>query len=218
LKLTAADRGPKLVGRQTGYVVGLLLLASGIYAVLVGAGVFQAFQSRSALRGAVFAGLILLVVGGLQFIPWSASAQRSMINAVGFAVLGLVLMVGGAYLFGTSQFSGAKLAAGCVLIAASALIPILGWPSLTKALLVYGYAARIPVAIIMYFAIAGNWGTHYDGLPPNFPEMAFLPKFLLLGVLPQMIIWIAFTVIVGMLFGSITAAIARRGKTVAPAT
>jgi hypothetical protein len=55
-------------------------------------------------------------------------------------------------------------------------------------------------------------------LPPNFPKGGFLATFFMAGVLPQMIIWIAFTVIVGMLFGGVAAAIARRGKAVVPAT
>lgn len=178
--------------------------------------------SRDAGGGFAIVGIVWLpVIFGIYFalkLAGAGAGPSSLGKAFGFTGLGLVLIVGGLYLFGTSQFSGAKLAAGCVLIAAAALAPILGWPSLTKTLLAYGYAARIPVAIIMYFALAGNWGTHYDGLPPNLPEMSFWTKYVGIGLIPQLIGWIAFTVIVGMLFGSITAAIARRGKTVAPAT
>ena len=178
--------------------------------------------SRAAGGGFAIIGIVWLpVVFGIYFalkLTGAGAGPSSFGKAFGFTGLGLVLIVGGLYLFGTSQFSGAKLAAGCVLIAAAALAPILGWPTLTKTLLAYGYAARIPVAIIMYFALAGNWGTHYDGLPPNLPEMSFWTKYVVIGLIPQLIAWIAFTVIVGMLVGSITAAIAGRGKTVAPAT
>lgn len=178
--------------------------------------------SRAAGGGFAIVGIVWLpVVFGIYFalkLAGAGAGPSSLGKAFGFTGLALVLMVGGGYFFGTAQFSGAKLAAGCVLIAAAALVPILGWPSLTKTLLAYGYAARIPVAIIMYFAIAGNWGTHYDGLPPNFPEMSFWPKYIVIALIPQLIAWIAFTVIVGMLVGSITAAIARRGRSVAPAT
>jgi hypothetical protein len=163
----------------------------------------------------------LPIVFGIYFalkLAGAGARPASLGRAFGFTALGLLVMVAGGYLFGTSQFSGAKLAAGCVLIAVSAITPLLGWPSLGKTLLAYAYAARIPVVIIMFFAIQGSWGTHYDGPPPDFPEMGFLPKFFLIGFLPQMILWIAFTVIVGSLVGAITAAIARRGRSVAPAT
>ena len=87
-----------------------------------------------------------------------------------------------------------------------------GWPGLFRVLVAYGYAARIPVAILMFFAYQGNWGTHYDGLPPGAPVLSLWPKYFLFGVLPQIIAWVAFTVLVGSLFGGIAAALARRGK------
>jgi hypothetical protein len=62
----------------------------------------------------------------------------------------------------------------------------------------------------MLVAILGNWGTHYDVAPPNFPAMAPLSKWLLIGLLPQMTIWIWFTVVVGSLFGILAGAMARR--------
>ena len=87
------------------------------------------------------------------------------------------------------------------------------WPSLFRALLAYGFAARIPVTIIMFFAIRGAWGTHYDGPPPGFPEgVPWFTKFLLIGAMPQLIVWIAFTVVVGTLFAGIAVAVTQRGK------
>lgn len=82
------------------------------------------------------------------------------------------------------------------------------WPALFKTLLAYGYAARIPVAILMLVAIKGNWGTHYD-VPPdaNFPAMHWLAKWFWIGAIPQLVDWIAFTMIVGSLFGAITVAV-----------
>ena len=102
-----------------------------------------------------------------------------------------------------------------MLLAAAALIPLAGWATLTKTLIAYGYAARIPVAIVIFFAIRGNWGTHYDGPPPNFPPMGFWPKYILIGLLPQLILWITFTVITGSLFGIAAVAIrAARGRSI----
>ncbi len=137
-----------------------------------------------------------------------ASAGR----AVGFAFLGLLVLAGGGYLAATSQFqSTPKLVGGLVLMAAAA-IQLPAWPSLAKTLLAYGYLARIPVAIVMIFAIGGNWGTHYDAPPPNFPEMGFWPKYLLIGLLPQLIFWVVFTVISGSIFGTVATALLRRGR------
>ena len=101
------------------------------------------------------------------------------------------------------------------------LIPILGvlalgaavflmrktWPALYSTLVSYGLAARIPVVVLMFFAIMGNWGTHYDGPPPNFPETGPFVEWFLTGLFPQLTFWIAFTIIVGMLFGGVAAAL-----------
>ena len=178
--------------------------------------------SREPGGGGAIVGISWLpIIFGIYFalkLAGAGAGPASLGKAFGFTVLGLLLMVGGGFLAASSLTGGPKLAAAFVLIAVAAVVPLLGWPSLAKTLLAYGYAARIPVLIIMFFALRGGWGTHYDGLPPNLPKGGFMATFFMVGVLPQMIIWIAFTVIVGMLVGSITAAIGRHGKTVAPAT
>jgi hypothetical protein len=48
----------------------------------------------------------------------------------------------------------------------------------------YGLAARIPVVVVMFLAMAGNWGTHYDyvGAPEPF-QMALWPRILPLNLL-----------------------------------
>ena len=78
-----------------------------------------------------------------------------------------------------------------------------GWPALGKVELIYGLAARIPVAILMFIAMAANWGTHYEQGPPGFPQMSLISKWFLIGLMPQLTLWIAFTVIVGSLFGGL---------------
>jgi hypothetical protein len=70
-------------------------------------------------------------------------------------------------------------------------------------------AARVPVALVMLAAMVGNWGTHYDVAPPEFPAMGVMAKFLLIGLVPQFTIWIAYTLILGMLFGGLALAVAR---------
>jgi hypothetical protein len=77
-------------------------------------------------------------------------------------------------------------------------IAYLAWPAAGTALLAYAGAARGFVAVVMALAIAREWGTHYDAVPPGFPYMARLPRFLLIGLLPQMTIWVGLTVAIGV--------------------
>jgi hypothetical protein len=44
---------------------------------------------------------------------------------------------------------------GLLVIVAAAALQFPAWLALFKVLLAYGYAARIPVAIVMFFAIRG---------------------------------------------------------------
>ena len=123
--------------------------------------------------------------------------------ALGFAVIKLGIVVAG-------QASLLALIVMTTAIAIGAAIAWSGWPELGKTMLVYAYAARIPVVVIMLLAFAGNWGTHYDGLPPGVPEMGLMQKWVVFAVLPQMTTWIAIAVLVGGVFGSIAGAIAMR--------
>jgi hypothetical protein len=66
-------------------------------------------------------------------------------------------------------------------------------------LVVYAILARLPVVVIMAFAIFRRWGTHYDAPPPGFPALVPMPRWLWTGVLPQSTIWIAFTLALGMI-------------------
>ena len=78
------------------------------------------------------------------------------------------------------------------------------WLNLAKTLLLYGLAARIPVIIIMGLAIHGNWGTHYDAFQGNLIHATPMMKFLLGGVLTQLIWWVLiWTLGSGMLTGMI---------------
>jgi hypothetical protein len=87
----------------------------------------------------------------------------------------------------------------------SLFVAFRGWPALARTLFAYGLAARLPVVLIMLFAIFGNWGTHYELGAPGFPDMGPLPKWLWIGVLPQMTFWMAFTVIIGGFVGGLAA-------------
>lgn len=112
-------------------------------------------------------------------------------------------------------------AAFAVMIVASLIalaVAYYGSGSLGRVLLTYGLAARIPVILVMLVAILGNWGTHYDVLPPGAPEMGVWTKWFVIGVVPQLTLWIAFTVAVGALFGGVALVVAeRRQAAVRPA-
>ena len=73
-------------------------------------------------------------------------------------------------------------------------------------LLAYAYAARIPVAMVMALATWADWQTHYSAaaLGESKLEMYFLAAFI-----PQLVWWVAFTVVVGSLFGTLATAMVR---------
>jgi hypothetical protein len=96
--------------------------------------------------------------------------------------------------------------------AAGAVVAYLGWPQLGRVNGAYGFAARIPVAVVMLVAMAAKWGTHYELGAPGLPEMEFFTKWVTIGLIPQLVLWIAFTIIVGCLFGSIAAAVRARAR------
>ena len=109
-------------------------------------------------------------------------------------------------------FRIAVMGAGCIV---ATLVGLRAWPALGRTLLAYGLAARIPVVVVMLLAILGGWGTHYELGPPSFPQMAALPKWFWIGLLPQLTLWIAFTVSIGGLVGGLTAL--AMGRRAAPA-
>ena len=96
---------------------------------------------------------------------------------IGFAVLGLV--VAGVTFLSVPAFSrylaesasvGRTIsrplgnAIGCLL--AIVILHRGAWPTFFKTILGYAFASRIPVLIVMFIAMLGNWGTHYElGLP-----------------------------------------------------
>jgi hypothetical protein len=140
-------------------------------------------------------------------------AGRAIIHGLlGIVVIILVSIL--AYLLRVGYYM--QMVTFCLVFATAAAIQYPVWPSLFKTLLAYGYAARIPVVILMFFAMRGNWGTHYDAVPPESPAAMFSlwPKYFWLAFLPQMIAWVGFTIWAGSLFGSIATAIVHRRKLV----
>jgi heme exporter protein D len=173
-----------------------------------------------------------LAVVGISWLPFlfgpyfalklarSGHGASSVWKAFGLSLLGLAVMIVGGFVGFAPQlkFPGREIL-GILLVVLGPTLVTLGWPALFKVLVVYGYAARIPVAIVMLFALRGHWGTHYDALPPNYSgPTSFFGQYLVMAFLPQMVVWIAFTVLMGALVGSIVAALVFRGKTMPAAT
>lgn len=165
------------------------------------------FFSREAGGAGAVVGIVWLVpIFGIYFairLNQAAHGPISRGRAIGFAVAALLAEV--VLVFVISKLS-TTIVATVVLVNLASFLPLLiayrGWPELGKVGAIYGLAARIPVAILMFVAMAANWGTHYELGPPGFPEMNLVSKWFVIGLLPQLSLWIAFTVIVGSLFGS----------------
>ncbi|PYT02382.1 MAG: hypothetical protein DMF60_21505 [Acidobacteria bacterium] len=135
---------------------------------------------------------------------------RRTAKAVGYAFTGLVILLLVYYSFLPRLTVGFPqiLIFIWLAMAIPAAIQLLGWPELFKTLLAYGLASRIPVVIVMFFAMRGDWGTHYDfvGMPEQF-QMPLWPRFFWLAFFPQLIFWVAFTILMGSLTGSIAFAL-----------
>jgi hypothetical protein len=134
-------------------------------------------------------------------------------KAIGFAVAALLLtFLGGFVAFQGPPGSSKIWPATLIIVMASAAV-FLGWPALAKSLLAYGYAARVPVALVMFFAIQNHWGTHYDVLPPNYVGPTdFWGLYLHIALVPQLVFWINYTMVIGALLGTIFGAVVGRKK------
>ncbi|MGH9344496.1 MAG: hypothetical protein ACRD19_12130 [Terriglobia bacterium] len=183
------------------------------------------FNASAGGGGAIVGISWLPIIFGPYFAWKLATAGESpekMGRAAAFWVLGLiVLAVGGFIAFSTISHPSIVTIIGFLLMLVAACIPRLGWRSLGNVLLAYAFAARIPVLIVMFFAMRGNggagWGTHYDVVPPTFAHASFGTRFFDFALVPQMTLWIGWTVIVGSLLGIILVAIAHPGRRTAPA-
>jgi hypothetical protein len=69
----------------------------------------------------------------------------------------------------------------------------------------------------MLVAMLANWGTHYELGPPELPPRGLFTKWLVIGLVPQLTLWIGFTMVVGAIFGSVAAMIGGRARSGGPA-
>jgi hypothetical protein len=178
-----------------------------------------ALFSRAAGGGGSLVGISWLVPVFGAWFGWklgrAGERPASLWRALGLTVLALVILPVSGFLaakLGVPQVSLKTLLIYAVVSIAGLIVALRAWPALGRTLLVYGLAARIPVALVMLAAILGSWGTHYDVAPPDFPAMSAVNKWLIIGLLPQLTIWLWFTNVIGGLFGIVAGAIARRGR------
>lgn len=180
------------------------------------------FFSREAGGAGAIVGIVWLVpVFGVYFarkLRAAGEVPAGAGKALGFPFLGLLLFVGVVMAAGALKLPfRAVIGMMAVVSLIAAALAYRGWPGLGRVLLAYGLAARIPVAIVMLIAMMANWGTHYELGPPSMEEMSLVPKWVLIGLLPQLTIWIAFTVVVGMIFGGVAALVGGRARAGGPA-
>jgi hypothetical protein len=177
-----------------------------------------ALFSREAGGGGALVGISWLVPIFGAWFGWKLAKAGGSPGRIGPALLIAILAFAIMPAIGFGTIKGANLnpqsfvAFGLFVVLAFAglALGLRAWPALGKVLLQYALAARVPVILVMLVAMLGNWGTHYDVPPPNFPEMGTLAKWFAIGVVPQLSIWIWYTVVVGMIFGIVAAAVAGR--------
>jgi hypothetical protein len=149
------------------------------------------------------------------YFAWKIWEQGERIDRIGRAFLLGFLGVVLNQLVEATVFQYANISIYSMLVTLwtvaliSAYLQYLVWPALCKTLIAYGLGARVPVVVIMFFALRGHWGTHYDR--PSGPfTLGFWPTFLLFGFFEELIYWVSFTVAVGSLAGSVAAFAAKR--------
>jgi hypothetical protein len=186
------------------------------------------FFNKAAGGGGAIVGISWLpIIFGPYFAMKLAGAGEgptSSGKAIGMCIVGLLVFIAGVAVFfmGVKKQMAALFIVGFAIELAAAFVPRVGWRSLGNTLLAYAFAARIPVVIVMFIAMSANggqgWGTHYDVAAPGFIVTSFAQKFIDLAVLPQLTGWIAWTAILGGLFGAICAAVFGRRKATQPAS
>ena len=177
-----------------------------------------ALFSREAGGGGAIVGISWLVPFFGAWFGWKLAKAGGSPGRIGPALLIAVLAFALMPALGFGAIKAANLnpqgfgAFGLFIVLAFAglMLGLRAWPALGKVLIQYALAARVPVILVMLVAMLGNWGTHYDVAPPDFPAMSTLAKWFVIGVVPQLSIWIWYTVVVGMVFGILAAAVGGR--------
>lgn len=183
------------------------------------------FNSAAGGGGALVGISWLPIIFGPYFawkLTGADQGPAKMGRAAAYWVVGFIVMVIGAgIIYETISHISIVTLIGFLLLLVAACIPRAGWRALGSVLLAYAFAARIPVLVVMFLAMRGNggagWGTHYDAVDGALAHASFGTKFFDAAVVPQMTLWIGWTVIVGTLLGIIIVAAAGRSRRAAQA-
>lgn len=178
------------------------------------------FNPAPAGFGAIVGIVWLVPVFGIYFAFRLAAAGMEPARAgraVGYAILGFVILAGGFLLFQLVLKDLKGIVLMWALAAFGGALQFYGWRELGKVLAGYAYAARVPVAMVMFLATRGGWETHYTALAMPGSELGWVTQYFLFGFFPQLVWWVGFTMVVGSVFGSIAVALARRYRPPRPA-
>ena len=174
--------------------------------------------SREAGGGGSLVGISWLVPVFGAWFGWklarAGTGPGKVGRALGLLILAIAIMPAGGLVaikgLGVDPQGFTVFGVFVVLSIVGLVIGLRAWPAIGSVLFRYALAARIPVLLIMLAAMLGNWGTHYDVAAPGLPAMGPIAKWITIGLVPQLTIWIWYTVAVGALFGVAAAAIAAR--------
>jgi hypothetical protein len=141
--------------------------------------------------------------------------------AIGYTLAALGVAIAGMFVFffGVQKPMRAAIWVGLAIMAASLWVMRRAWPAYWRVMIDYALWARVPVIVVMFFAIMGNWGTHYDVAPPSGDIWGsdWFRKWFEIGVIPQIFLWVPYTVVLCGLAGIIVAAV-RKATRPAPAS
>ena len=168
--------------------------------------------SREAGGNAAWVGIVWLIpLFGIYFglrLARAGLGPESARRAFGFAFLAFFLNTAlGFATFATVASPVAQLAIFTVTSWMAIAVARPGWPELWRVLLAYALAARIPVLLVMLLSIFGGWDTHYAKPRPDFPAMGPWGLFFWTALLPQFSVWIYLTIVGGMIFAALAAAV-----------
>jgi hypothetical protein len=177
-----------------------------------------------ATGGLVPTGAVSWLVGitwlALPFGAWlawrlvrSGAASPSAKRAILLAVSAVVALYAGTRLVSLLRLGFPTFVLGVWTVGVlAAALAYSAWPALGRVLLSYGLLSRAPVALVMFLAMYGRWGTHYDYADtPQIRELPLGLAYVTFAFVPQIVFWVAFTIVVGMLTGTLAAALRRPG-------
>lgn len=152
-------------------------------------------------------GIVWLVpVFGVYFalrLTAAGEQPRHRGRSLGLAAAGCVVFALGFYLFNAGiirSMTGVVVMWALAVVGAAVAIP--AWRALSRVLVAYAYAARVPVAMVMALATWADWQSHYSTVDPSAPR---IESYILFGFIAQLVWWVSFTIVVGTLFGIVAA-------------